>query len=214
MKNHSIKNKSVRQGGFSLIELSIVLVIIALIVAGIFSGQYLIRSAEIKSTIADLKHYSASFRTFVDHYEGKPGDMSNATRYWPTSTNGDGNGVIDATEATVVWSQLSLADMVEGSYVVGNSQIGVHLPGAKITGAGYYIQTIAPDDTISLVSITSTGADGPSVSPEAAEKLDRILDDGDASTGHVTATGTGCHTAGVYDTATKDTVCILTKKIK
>ena len=48
--NRSITKKQ----GFTLIELSIVLVIIGLIVGGVLVGQDLIKGAEIRATVAQI----------------------------------------------------------------------------------------------------------------------------------------------------------------
>ena len=71
--------------GFSLVELSIVLVILGLLVGGVLSGQALIRAAEIKGTLSSISKYSAAALTFRDKYFALPGDMPNATSFWGAS---------------------------------------------------------------------------------------------------------------------------------
>lgn len=125
--------------GFSLVELSIVLVIIGLLTGGILAGQSLIRAAEIRAVIAEYQRYSTAVQTFRDKYQATPGDMVNATLFWgkdnascssatgtaatPGTCNGNGDGVLQqatATNATgeifQVWKQLALAGLVEGNY--------------------------------------------------------------------------------------------------
>ncbi len=98
--------------GFTLIELSIVLVIIGLIVGGILVGQDLIRAAEIRSVLTDIEKFNTAANTFEGKYGCLPGDCANATTFWPqdakcsafgnplstpaTSTcNGNGDGIIE-----------------------------------------------------------------------------------------------------------------------
>lgn len=70
------------QRGFSLVELSIVLVILGLLVGGVLAGQSLIRAAEMRSVSTDIGRYQAAVQTFKDKYLAIPGDMSNAVAFW------------------------------------------------------------------------------------------------------------------------------------
>ena len=128
--------------GFSLVELSIVLVILGLLTGGILAGQSLIRAAELRSVTADLARYQTASMTFRDKYLAYPGDMPNATRFWgvragtgsdvtchqtiATTTgtcNGDGNGRSEGISGDVTlgerflfWQHLAYAGLIEGSY--------------------------------------------------------------------------------------------------
>ena len=73
---------SARSAGFTLIELSIVLVIIGLLVGGILTGQSLIRASELRSVQREFTNYQTVIGTFKDKYFALPGDMPNAWRYW------------------------------------------------------------------------------------------------------------------------------------
>ena len=52
--------------GFTLIELSIVLVIIDLLVGGVLVGRDLIKSAEIHAQISQIEEYNTAVLTFKD----------------------------------------------------------------------------------------------------------------------------------------------------
>lgn len=136
--------------GFTLIELSIVLVIIGLLVGGILAGQSLIRTAALRSVATDSARNLSALYAFKDKYDALPGDMKDATRYWgaaepdpydcsviqsatilPGTCDGDGSGYISDGntpgdnrdqwyESYRGWQQLALAGLIEGSYV-GNS---------------------------------------------------------------------------------------------
>ena len=66
---------------FSLVELSIVLVILGLLVGGVLSGQSLIRAAELRSVTTEYSRYTTAISSFRDKYFALPGDMSNATSF-------------------------------------------------------------------------------------------------------------------------------------
>jgi prepilin-type N-terminal cleavage/methylation domain-containing protein len=130
---------------FSLVELSIVLVILGLLIGGILSGQALIRAAELRSVGTEYSRWVTATQTFRDKYFALPGDFRDATRFWgrlnsnsDCATNssasvngtsgacdGSGSGQIDwqnglgagaSTESHQFWRQLALAGLIEGSY--------------------------------------------------------------------------------------------------
>jgi prepilin-type N-terminal cleavage/methylation domain-containing protein len=105
MKNTS---HSPNQAGFTLIELSIVLVIIGLIAGGVLVGQDLIRAAEIRSVVDQIEGYDAAVNTFRGKYNGLPGDLTTAANFGLANTNalattrgrGNGNGLIESVGST------------------------------------------------------------------------------------------------------------------
>ncbi|PZP85983.1 MAG: hypothetical protein DI582_04060, partial [Azospirillum brasilense] len=77
---------------FSLVELSIVLVILGLLTGGILGGQSLIRAAELRSVSADSSRYRTAVYSFRDKYFALPGDMSNAVKFWGAQAGGTADG--------------------------------------------------------------------------------------------------------------------------
>ncbi len=144
--------------GFSLVELSIVLVILGLLVGGVLTGQSLIRAAELRSVTTEFSKYQAAVNTFRDKYFTIPGDMTNATSFWGaahatpgtclttagtgTQTcngNGDGRIVFGAaasqrSEPFMFWQHLANAGLIEGSYngFVGSTDAFDAIPGINI----------------------------------------------------------------------------------
>lgn len=158
---------------FSLVELSIVLVILGLLVGGVLSGQSLIRAAELRSVTTEYNRYMTAAQTFRDKYFAAPGDMTNATAFWgdnntscpdagiangtPGTCNGDGDGMVEGAtpsangtmEAFQVWNQLSLAGLIEGSFsgtfnASGVAVIGTSMPRAKLSNGRWHSQSL-PD---------------------------------------------------------------------
>ena len=141
--------------GFTLIELSIVLVIIGLIVGGVLVGRDLINAAKLRSVITDIEKFNTAANTFRTKYNCIPGDCANATDFFgqfvncdqwsaspdlsTTTCNGDGNGRIAlATPATnwwqhdetmLFWQHLSRAGLVGGNYsgIMGRNGIFIDL---------------------------------------------------------------------------------------
>jgi prepilin-type N-terminal cleavage/methylation domain-containing protein len=126
--------------GFSLVELSIVLVILGLLAGGVLTGQSLIRAAELRSVTTEFSKYQAAVNTFRDKYFQLPGDMNNAISFWGAAhatpatclttagtgtqtCNGDGDGAVEAgaaasarSEMFMFWQHMAIAGLIEGSY--------------------------------------------------------------------------------------------------
>ncbi len=144
--------------GFTLIELSIVLVIISLIVAGIVGGQSLIHSAQLRSVVAEVRGFQTAINTYKDYYGYFPGDHPNAQSYWPTECvdigankcNGNGNGRINTTatheEGLRMWQHLSLAAMTPGSYTGDTGGSLVYTSTAAGTAQFNFFAGIVTDD--------------------------------------------------------------------
>ena len=156
----------IKQRAFTLVELSIVLVIIGLLVGGVLTGQSLIRAAELRSVSSQLQRYQAAVMTFRDKYFALPGDMTNATAYWGTATNcpgtsaqpsttaatcnGDGDGKLSVAAANSdevfrFWQHLANAGLIEGNYTgVPNSSATssastTNVPSGRISSSLWYI---------------------------------------------------------------------------
>ena len=64
--------------GFTLIELSIVLVIIGLIAGGVLIGRDLINAAAIRAQISQIEKIQTAVNTFRGKFNALPGDMGTA----------------------------------------------------------------------------------------------------------------------------------------
>ncbi|MBM3618869.1 MAG: type II secretion system protein, partial [Alphaproteobacteria bacterium] len=84
--NTRAKRSPSRRAGFTLVELSVVLVIISLLVGAIVAGTSLVRAARVKSVTSDKEAYQNAMLAFRDKYNALPGDMANATDIWGYAT--------------------------------------------------------------------------------------------------------------------------------
>ena len=144
--------------------------------------------------------------------------------------DGDGNGVIGTVdtfgdENRDFWQHLSRSGLISGSYDGGSSnEPGVGSMEAPFKNTGYFAASTTTTSTATLAIIvgryhtgtfTSTAAPDGALSPEIVQKYDQTYDDGDASTGNVTATegddftAGDCHTAGTYNSLNEDNACIM-----
>jgi len=160
---------------FSLLELSIVLVIIGLIAGGIVAGASMIRAAELRSVITEFNQYQTAVNTFRDKYLGLPGDLRNAEAFWGSMTNcgaaspsgtgtqtcnGDGDGQLlppatgsQTGEYFTFWQQLANAGLIAGTYtaIAGSVSHLDHIldenaPASKLGGAGWGIKFATSSD--------------------------------------------------------------------
>lgn len=130
--------------GFTLIELSIVLVIIGLVVGGVLVGRDLISAAAMRAAISQVEKFNQAANTFRTKYEYLPGDIPSipaqnfgfAAR-GQYAGEGDGNGIIDGIwqnsstgsygvgqgggETIMFWRDLSTARLIEGSFTRATS---------------------------------------------------------------------------------------------
>lgn len=137
--------------GFTLIELSVVIVIIGLLVGGILVGRDLIKGAELRATIGQIDKYNTAVQTFKLKFDGVPGDLRQGealsfglltlTAATPTGF-GDGNGLIEGgasasteprAETIVFWRHLFEAGFVDGTF--GSQANSVIVPTTGIVTA-------------------------------------------------------------------------------
>ena len=143
------RNRSSRaaQGGFTLVEIAIVLVVIGLLLGAIFKGQELITQARVKSMIADFSNLSVAYHGYFDRYGALPGDDPNAGTRWaaaPAATSGDGDGQLAGTynngnaacvtsvESCSWWDHLRRAGFISGSGATPPRNVAGGLTGVQV----------------------------------------------------------------------------------
>lgn len=184
--------------GFTLVELSIVLVIIGLIIGGVLTGQQIIENAKITNAVNGLQAYQAQFQTYAQNYGALPGDDIGASGRFSslknvkTSTDGNDNKKVgdsssfdtsdtsgEAFESRLVWAHLRAAGLVKNQVTNGTTAIQPSNP----FGGYYGFQNGAFNS-----AFTTTVVCMEKVPSGAAQAIDSKLDDGVPNKGSLQAT--------------------------
>ncbi|WP_432722437.1 prepilin-type N-terminal cleavage/methylation domain-containing protein [Jeongeupia wiesaeckerbachi] len=172
--------QTTRQGGFTLVELAIVLVIVGLILGLAFKGRDLIDGARVKSAQAGANKIQAAINIYFERYGAYPGDgcvAANATTVAactpaPNGTGAARNGLINgANELSSFWSMLTTGTSIL-SASERNTPFGVQW-NVVLTNNVDYLQTAAAID------------------PRYSCAMDQQFDDGVPATGNIRTTGAG-----------------------
>jgi hypothetical protein len=115
-----------REGGFTLIETAVALVIGGLMIQAMLTGVSLIQTARVNDVMRQQAAIEAAVDAFQDRYRALPGDYAGASTALSCGraacANGDGNGRIDTANAAGVredllaWAHLSAAGLLSGKY--------------------------------------------------------------------------------------------------
>lgn len=175
------KTFSSKKSAFSLIELSIVLIIIGLLIAGVTGGASLIKSSELRSAISEARGYAVAVSGFYSQYNALPGDYTTAVAGAAVSDSTYGlnskiqyyNGNITTTssESSVAWDQLIKTGTIDNSLTltssnVTNSQaVGTNMPSSKIKFAGWHFDYRINVGGDTDAAYTTASNEGKSASP-------------------------------------------------
>jgi prepilin-type N-terminal cleavage/methylation domain-containing protein len=160
--------------GFTLVELSIVIIIIGFLIAGISAGTSLMKQASLNTVIDEVAGYRAAFNNFRARFDSLPGDLSTGYAYFGslpganctnntvtidrTGCNGTSEGYIEMhTEGQLAWKHLSLAGLITGTYEVNSTNeqiIGITIPASKYNNgtSGYHFADASPFESMSIMS--------------------------------------------------------------
>ena len=173
---HTAKNYREREG-FSLIELSIVLIILGLLVAGVTGGASLIKSAKVNKICNQLTNLKQAWNSYYAQY-GTIAGIDN-----------DGNWTSDQAMIDLFNNKL----IESGNF---NSELNYFCPnGVKnnaersCSGIGFNFFTNSGDipewSEDAIIIWTPDDAGDVTVDEELNKSIDKKLDDGDPDTGNI-----------------------------
>ncbi|PKO94669.1 MAG: prepilin-type cleavage/methylation domain-containing protein [Betaproteobacteria bacterium HGW-Betaproteobacteria-10] len=199
-----------QQGGFTLVEIAIVLVIIGLLLGGVLKGQELINSAKVKNMINDFRTTSALVYGYQDRFKSFPGDQTQvqldaafgtnianactaATTCAPNNgrVDGDWNATTAAAETFIFWQHVRLANLATGATNIADAN---------------YLSRNADGGLLGVESgVSSTGAAAPFIAGmrgsfyvcsdgvlgRYVRQIDTTMDDGNTAGGSVQAVPIG-----------------------
>ena len=190
---------AVLQSGFTLVEVTIVLVIIGLLISSILWGQELVLNGRSKAVIIDMNEIAAAVASYRDRYQALPGDDAMAQTRWNwtavpaavPSTPGNGNvdgaynqpTAVPEPESRLFWWHLRQAGFLRGVTDPASAVLAAQQPTNSIGGITG-VTMGAGAATVGLVGLIVCTANVPG---KIAIAVDIRLDDGVSTGGAVRA---------------------------
>lgn len=104
------KAKPTDISGFTLVELSMVVLIVGLLIGGILRGQEMIANSRATAVIAQVRSYEAAVTTFKDMTDAWPGDLATAADRIPGCNEnctpfviGSSNDIVGTANWSATW---------------------------------------------------------------------------------------------------------------
>ena len=209
--------------GFSLIELSIVLIIIGLLVAGITGGASLIKSAELRAVMSEVRNYQTAVNAYYTATGKLPGGFDD------TGLNSD---KINFGFTNYAWNQIfeeKIMDEKPSATAQGTPAAGTILEDitsadgmkSKIKGSYYIlgnskdmdmnvILMLGGDETVANVKGNIATKLNSSIPSKDAKFLDEKMDNGVKTTGKIRSfAGKETSASCDYDSAVTSKGCVI-----
>ncbi len=225
---------------FSLIELSIVLIIIGLLIAGVTGGASLIKSSQLRAVMSEARSFATSVNGFYNQFNYYPGDFGTAIG---GSSFGDADGTIEyysttatTNEGRAAWFQMKGAGILDSNTISASitttaastvpavTSFGTNVPASKIQSAGWDFDYNGTQNVIVLTGAISAGGTSntltngtvistAAITPSDALSIDTKIDDGVANGGKVRGILSGCFSTTTYTTGTTTKACAISYQI-
>src|SRR5262245_21140436 len=192
-----MKRCAALQGGLSLVEMAIVLVVIGLLVGAYLFGQELMVTGRSKAVIIQLNELSAAVSAYKDRYRAIPGDDAQAQARWNLtgipaavpSSPGDGRvdgaynqaAAVPEAESRLFWWHLRQAGLIVGTTDPASPMLAAQQPLNAVGGLVGVTMGAGPT-TLGLTNLIVCTANLPA---KIAIDVDTRLDDGKSGEGAV-----------------------------
>ncbi len=165
-----------KKSAFTLVELSIVLIVIGLLTGAILKGQEIIRNAKLKRVMSDFSNVSTAIYTYEDRYDQLPGDDGSSVIATALKHKGNEDGVISAEESKMVLRHLRKAGILTGD--ASDATLNHALNGKMFVVQGALSGKASKTSQKSMPHMAGTAVCFDNVKIEDAMLLDHQNDDG------------------------------------
>ncbi|WP_228382310.1 type II secretion system protein [Tistrella mobilis] len=203
--------------GFTLVEVAIALVVIALLVGTVLQAQGMVGNSRAQAFVSEVGAIRTAFGQFQERYGALPGDYTDAAALASGVTAGDGNGILSgdgaSQESLNAWRHLTAAQFLTNLKM---PPAGTSAPSTPLGGQYQLVSaTVGATSGVwlrigSMTTGSTTGNSTPLLTVDQARRLDMELDDGLPATGSVVTSTAACQVTGsnMYNLAATDTCLI------
>lgn len=200
--------------GFSLIEISIALVIIGLIASAALKGRELVERAKLRALIDEVSNFKVAVSLFVDKYGALPGEFSSAHEIMGEEAEDGHENIVSLADAKRFWIHLANENLL-------NVQTNNGFPTSKIGGIYTVSSNVRnhPGYWLILCASTSDNAYYNGIlTPEEAYYIDRNNDTGCPFSGDIQCVQANnavgeCFVDNKYNLKNKNKDCVIMFRI-
>lgn len=203
--------------GFTLVEVAIALVVIALLVGTVLQAQGMVGNSRVQAFVSEVSAIRTAFSQFQERYGALPGDFLDSRTLAMDAEGGNGDGTLSGSgadqESLEAWRHLTAAQFLTNLKM---SPGGTSAPSTPLGGQYQLVSaTVGATSGVwlrigSMTTGSTTGNSTPLLTVDQARRLDVELDDGLPGTGSVVTSTAACQVTGsnIYNLAATDTCLV------